>query len=97
VTFGEYLKKCREEAGLSTTKLAKLLGVSLQYLWDLERGQRGFLSPARWEALCRVTPADPLLITRLWWEHQLAQVNLPPAGRKKLEADLAQVLKELSS
>ena len=38
--FGNYIRSRREELGISCRKLAKLMGVSVQYLSDVELGKR---------------------------------------------------------
>jgi transcriptional regulator with XRE-family HTH domain len=46
-TFGSRLRQYRERKGMQIGVLAKRLGVSTQYLDDVERGKRKPLTPAR--------------------------------------------------
>lgn len=41
MTFGEFLRSKREERSISCRQLAKELGVSIVFLSDVERGNRG--------------------------------------------------------
>jgi len=49
--FAENLKKKREEKGISTYKLAELIGVSQPYITQLEKDQK---DPPAGKVLCRM-------------------------------------------
>ena len=56
LTFGEYLREKRVEAGLSLRDLAGELGISHVYLGEVERGRRRTLPEQYWPLLVRRLP-----------------------------------------
>jgi transcriptional regulator with XRE-family HTH domain len=77
IPFGEYLRECREKTGMRMVTLAGLLGVSVTYLSELERGRRGVLAPERWDTVCANIGADRQELARFWLEHAISRVELP--------------------
>ena len=51
-TTGERLRRLRRQRGFSLYEVARRLGRSYNFAWQIERGYRP-LSPAEWQALQR--------------------------------------------
>lgn len=75
--FGRYLRRKRNEAGLSLRALAEKMEVSAVYLGEVERGVRGPINDSRWDDLIKAIPSisrDEL--TRLSMKSKPMQLNL---------------------
>lgn len=81
--FGRYLRRVRNEAGLSLRDLAKKLDVSAVYLGEVERGVRGPIAEPRWDDLIKAIPAISRIdLSRLSMKLRPVQLHLsdaPPA------------------
>jgi len=58
-TFGDYLRKLREEKSISQRGLARRLGISAPYLNDIEKGKRNAPRNDILILICRTLEADP--------------------------------------
>lgn len=66
MTPGEYLRQRRMSEDRSLAHVAITIGLSIQYLSDVERGRRPILADrARLEALCEACGADLREVDRL--------------------------------
>jgi transcriptional regulator with XRE-family HTH domain len=76
-TFGQRMRRTREALGISQLELAKKVGVSAQYVNDMERGRRKMPRPAIAQKIAETllwplpyiwTYEDALRIVREQWE-----------------------------
>ena len=60
--FGDILRRTRQEAGKTLGDVARLLGLSVVYVSDVERGNRRPFSNERIIKVARLLMADPALL-----------------------------------
>ena len=85
--FGDALRKNRREAGQTLSDVAKLLGVSVVYVSDVERGNRRALSSDRIVKVAKFLKVDAKpLIEAADIERGIIEYNITNA--KPLEADV---------
>lgn len=85
--FGDVLRKSRKAAGKTLSDVAKLLGVSIVYVSDIERGNRRALANDRIIAVARFLNTDPKpLIAAADIERGFIEYDITKA--KPLEADV---------
>src|SRR5690606_34136955 len=89
VTFGETLRRCREQAKKTMGALARELGVSPAYLSDVERGNRPPLVEERLKKAARFLDVEPeTLIAAAVAERGTIRLNAD-RGEHQLEAGVA--------
>lgn len=67
ITFGDYIKAARQKLGMQQKDLAEQLGISNQYMNDLERDRRNPPDDDKMQALARLLNLDSDL---LYWHAQ---------------------------
>jgi transcriptional regulator with XRE-family HTH domain len=85
--FGDLLRRKRREATKTLGDVAKLLGISVVYLSDVERGNRKALSNQRILRIAEYFGQDPTqLIEAADWERGVIEYDIKNA--RPLEADV---------
>jgi transcriptional regulator with XRE-family HTH domain len=85
--FGDLLRKKRREAGKTLGDIARLLGISVVYLSDVERGNRKPLSNDRILKIAEFLEQDAsTLIEAADWERGVIEYDIKKA--RPLEADV---------
>ena len=85
--FGDALRKTRRRAGKTLGDVAKLLGISVVYVSDIERGNRRPFSIERILKIANFVKADPTpLITAACAERGTIEYDITKA--KPLEVDV---------
>ena len=84
MTFGEYLKQCRKEKGMSIKQAAQAAGISASYLSSMERGSRTAPPFELLQTLAEVLGLDAEACCRLY--DLAAESKQPPALADDLAA-----------
>jgi transcriptional regulator with XRE-family HTH domain len=85
--FGDLLRKLRRKADKTLGDVARLLGVSVVYVSDVERGNRKPLSNERIIQIAKLLGEDPTaLIEAADWERGFIEYDIRKA--RPLEADV---------
>ncbi|MFE3254127.1 helix-turn-helix domain-containing protein [Nocardia sp. NPDC059091] len=97
-SFGELLRRLRDDRGVSRERLAFAAGVSASYITQLEKGGKAKPTRAVVDALVRCLESwNPLSATELRYLHDLAGLEIgghPTVAelRKSIDADVLRVL-----
>lgn len=70
--FGKYIRKCRNEMGISLRTAASTIGVSSVYLWEVEVGKSAPMMIRRWDNLIEAVPIlSRMELKRLYMEYYI--------------------------
>jgi len=89
-SFGELIRASRRRLNKSLQDIADALGVSAVYVSEVERGKRPPFTTERLPALAQVLELDLYqLMTAVWAEKKMIEVDPAAAGGKQFEALVA--------
>ena len=85
LTFGNYIRKLRIEAGLGLREVARMLEISPSYLNDIEKNKRSAPKSTITSKIAKILNADKIIIN-----------DLASQSRKDIAADITEMIQNSS-